>query len=91
LNYIAMQAMINVDKLIQNSKDKEDSVDLLGLAKDLANRFVSSAFCGWYETGGSVPGVLAQLPNQTDTGHMFEKFNVENIGVAGSGGECKLR
>lgn len=84
-----MQAMINVDKLMQKTKKKEDSVDLLGLAKDLATRFVSSAFCAWYETGGSVPGVLTQLPNLNDTGHMFEKFNVENIGVAGSGGECK--
>ncbi|KAI8582719.1 hypothetical protein K450DRAFT_226590 [Umbelopsis ramanniana AG] len=91
LNYIAMQAMINVDKLIQKTKKKEDSVDLLGLAKELATRFVSSAFCGWYVTGGSVPGVLAQLPNQTDTGHMFEKFNVENIGVAGSGGEYTVQ
>jgi alpha,alpha-trehalase len=86
-----MQAMINVNKLLKQADKKgENSVDTLALARDLAGRFVDSAFCGWFETGGSIPGILAQLPNETDSGHMFEKFNVENIGVAGSGGECRF-
>ncbi|CAO3677099.1 unnamed protein product [Umbelopsis vinacea] len=92
LNFIAMQAMINVNKLLKQADKKgENSVDTLALARDLAGRFVDSAFCGWFETGGSIPGILAQLPNETDSGHMFEKFNVENIGVAGSGGEYTVQ
>jgi alpha,alpha-trehalase len=86
-----MQAMINVNNLLkQTDNNGGDSVDLLGLANTVATRYIDSAFCAWYETGGSIPGILAQMPNQTDSGHMFEKFNVQTIGLAGSGGECKL-
>lgn len=78
-----MNAMLNVDKWLKESSE------LSGMAYILAERYVASAFCSWYKTGGSVPGVLAKLDNQTDVGHMFEKFNVEDIGDAGGGGECK--
>jgi alpha,alpha-trehalase len=60
---------------------------------------MTSAFCSWYSTGGSLPGVLAQLPladlNATGTyfggdGHMFEKFNVTDPDAAGGGGEYQV-
>lgn len=33
-----------------------------GLATALANRYISAAFCSWFSTGGSIPGLLNQLP-----------------------------
>ncbi|KAI9494172.1 trehalase [Zychaea mexicana] len=82
LQYIAMKAMLNVDSWL-----KQPDNGLVGLAYTLAERYIASAFCSWYKTGGAVPGVLQQLSNQTDNGHMFEKFDVEEIGDAGGGGE----
>ena len=52
-----------------------------GLARALAQRYVSAAFCSWYSTGGSIPGLLAQadaaILNATNSagatsGHLFE-------------------
>jgi alpha,alpha-trehalase len=61
----------------------------------MANRYVSSVFCSWYATGGSIPGLLPRLPDSilnltysvNDTGRMFEKVSMLDIDVAGSGGE----
>jgi alpha,alpha-trehalase len=54
----------------------------------LADRYTASAFCGWYRTGGTIPGVLNKLSDSTDDdGHMFEKFDVNTIGASGSQGE----
>ncbi|KAI7856664.1 Six-hairpin glycosidase-like protein [Circinella umbellata] len=89
LQYIAMKAMLNVNSWIKHDKDQKNEFG--GLAYTLAQRFVASAFCSWYKTGGSVPGLLKQLDNQTDTGHMFEKFNVADIGDAGGGGEYTVQ
>ncbi|KAB5589880.1 Trehalase [Ceratobasidium theobromae] len=70
------------------------------LARELANRYVSAAFCSWYSTGGSIPGVLQQLSAQelnvtnsdpSSTGHMFEKFSARDIDQAGSGGEYTVQ
>lgn len=82
LQFVAMEAMRNVDEWMKKSQ-------FTPMAEVLAERYVASAFCSWYETGGSVPGQLQKLSNQTDDGHMFEKFSVTNIGNAGGGGECK--
>lgn len=32
------------------------------LAVAVASRYESSSFCSWYATGGSIPGILNQLP-----------------------------
>lgn len=32
-----------------------------GLAIAMANRYTAAAFCSWYATGGSIPGLLAQV------------------------------
>lgn len=34
-----------------------------GLLQALANRYISSAFCSWYDTGGSIPGLLDRVSN----------------------------
>ncbi|TXT14109.1 uncharacterized protein COLE_00302 [Cutaneotrichosporon oleaginosum] len=68
---------------------------------EIANRYMTDAFCSWYSTGGAIPGVLQQLPlsdlNATGTytsdsaGHMFEKFNVTDPDAAGGGGEYTVQ
>ncbi|QRV92208.1 trehalase [Ceratobasidium sp. AG-Ba] len=70
------------------------------LIRELANRYVSAAFCSWYSTGGSIPGLLQQLSpaelNATNSdpsseGHMFEKFSALDVDQAGSGGEYTVQ
>jgi alpha,alpha-trehalase len=70
----------------------ENKVDsLITVAQDLAERYVESGFCGWWATGGTIPGYISNLGHSTDTGHMFEKFNVTVIGRSGGGGEVSCR
>ncbi|KAJ1852464.1 hypothetical protein LPJ73_002826 [Coemansia sp. RSA 2703] len=61
------------------------------LATDIAQAYVNNVFCAWYNTGGSIPNVLAQQPGTSDTGHMFEKFNSTAVGVQGGGGEYTVQ
>ncbi|KAJ2731633.1 hypothetical protein IW152_004399 [Coemansia sp. BCRC 34962] len=77
LQYVLMQAA-----LITGHTD---------LATQLAQTFANSVFCAWYKTGGSIPGILEKLPNTTDTGHMFEKFDSTQVGKEGSGGEYTVQ
>ncbi|CDZ96699.1 Neutral trehalase [Phaffia rhodozyma] len=62
----------------------------------VVQRYIDAAFCSWYSTGGSLPGILSQLPadqlnvtnsSPSNTGNMFEKFNATDIDAAGGGGE----
>ncbi|KAJ8655863.1 hypothetical protein O0I10_008527 [Lichtheimia ornata] len=84
LQYIALRAMRNVYDVTKDSS-------IVDMIHALADRYLASAFCSWYETGGFVPGILQQMPNQTDVGHMFEKFEVTVIGDAGGGGEYTVQ
>jgi len=69
------------------------------LSRELANRYMSSMFCSWYATGGSIPGLLARLSDQelnvtfsvNNTGKMFEKVSAFDIDVAGGGGEYTVQ
>lgn len=72
---------------------------LTAIAVEYANRYMLSAFCSWYSTGGAIPGVLNPLSsgtlnatgaNPTDTGHIFEKFNATDVDAAGGGGEYEV-
>ncbi|OAD65410.1 glycoside hydrolase family 37 protein [Phycomyces blakesleeanus NRRL 1555(-)] len=89
LQYITMQAMLNVDNLLNKQNHKDDTI--LPMMYTLAERNVATAFCSWYKTGGKIPGLLSKYPGATDDGHMFEKFDVTNIGGAGSGGEYTVQ
>ncbi|KAI8069147.1 glycoside hydrolase [Gongronella butleri] len=84
LQYVALNAMINVDQWL-------DEARYAPMARVLAERNTASAFCSWYLTGGSIPGLLNKLPNTTDSGHMFEKFAVNTVGASGSGGEYTVQ
>ncbi|EFY86147.1 trehalase precursor [Metarhizium acridum CQMa 102] len=61
------------------------------LALALAQRYLDSAFCTWYATGGSTTETpkLDGLGDQ-DTGVMFEKYSDESTNVAGGGGEYEV-
>jgi hypothetical protein len=69
----------------------------LAIAIEIANRYMQVAFCSWYSTGGSIPGVLEQLSMEElnitgqavpgETGNIFEKFNLTDVDAAGGGGE----
>ncbi|KAH9040254.1 glycoside hydrolase family 37 protein [Lactarius hengduanensis] len=69
------------------------------LARGLANRYFTSAFCSWYATGGSIPNLLPRLTNQqlnvslsiNNTGNMFEKFSMRDIDSGGRGGEYTVQ
>jgi alpha,alpha-trehalase len=65
------------------------------LQREVANRYVTSVYCSWYATGGSIPGLLPRLSNSTlnltgstdNTGNLFEKFSALDVDSAGRGGE----
>ncbi|KAG6867339.1 hypothetical protein C0993_004208, partial [Termitomyces sp. T159_Od127] len=65
------------------------------LERQLANRYIASAFCSWRATGGSIDGLVPRLSPQelnvtqsvNNTGNMFEKFSNLDIDSAGRGGE----
>ncbi|KAL0960569.1 hypothetical protein HGRIS_005607 [Hohenbuehelia grisea] len=69
------------------------------LQRELANRYITSAFCGWRATGGSVPGLVPRLSDAelnvtqsvNNTGNMFEKFSNIDIDSAGRGGEYTVQ
>lgn len=62
--------------------------DVRALAVRLAQRYLDSAFCTWYATGGSTSHT-PKLPGLTDAdvGIMFEKYSDNSTNVAGGGGE----
>ncbi|KAG9308845.1 glycoside hydrolase family 37 protein [Chiua virens] len=69
------------------------------LIREMANRYVTSTLCSWHATGGSIPGLLPQLPpaqlNLTgsinNTGSMYEKFSNLNVDSSGFGGEYTVQ
>ncbi|CEG82153.1 Putative Trehalase [Rhizopus microsporus] len=87
LTFIAIQSFMNVDTLLDSKYTTRYGTSYSELAQVLAARYAASAFCGWYKTGGSVPGVLPKTASTSDEGHMFEKFDVTAVGTAGGQGE----
>jgi len=69
------------------------------LQREVANRYVTSVFCSWYATGGSIPGLLPRLPNSTleithstdQDGYLFEKFSALDVDNSGQGGEYTVQ
>ncbi|PVV00470.1 hypothetical protein BB560_005148, partial [Smittium megazygosporum] len=61
------------------------------LAFDLSSTFVGTAYCTWYSTGGSIPGILDKIPGIVDNGHIFEKFNATSFGASAGGGEYTVQ
>ncbi|KAF7305596.1 Trehalase [Mycena chlorophos] len=69
------------------------------LARELANRYVSSVICSWQATGGSIQGFIPRLSDAelnitqsvSNDGNMFEKFDIRDIDSSGSGGEYTVQ
>jgi alpha,alpha-trehalase len=69
------------------------------LQRELANRYITSAFCSWRATGGSIEGIVPRLSDAelnvtqsvNNTGNMFEKFSVFDVDSSGSGGEYTVQ
>ncbi|KAF5382427.1 hypothetical protein D9615_002774 [Tricholomella constricta] len=69
------------------------------LERQLANRYMASAFCSWHATGGSIEGLVPRLSDDqlsitnsiSNTGNMFEKFSNLDIDSAGRGGEYTVQ
>jgi alpha,alpha-trehalase len=80
-----------------NATDGEGWAD--ALTREIANRYVTSVFCSWYATGGSIPNLLPRLDNSTlnltnsanDSGHLYEKFSALDVDNAGTGGEYAVQ
>ncbi|TFY63827.1 hypothetical protein EVJ58_g3018 [Rhodofomes roseus] len=80
-----------------NATEGEGWADVL--KREVANRYFASALCSWHATGGSIPGLLPQLPDDVlnitgsigNTGNMFEKFNTTDVDSSGSGGEYTVQ
>ncbi|KAK9719755.1 hypothetical protein K7432_004582 [Basidiobolus ranarum] len=88
LQYVLMKSVVSVNNHV---KDKAVKNRLNELGLKLAQRMIDAAFCGWRKTGGSIPGLLEQIPGTEGTGHMFEKFDITKLGVAGGGGEYEVQ
>ncbi|GAA5807984.1 hypothetical protein MFLAVUS_001365 [Mucor flavus] len=93
LSYVAMEGMRRIESYLNEDNDSKKNyttgrgTSIAHLSNTLAERYAASAYCGWYNTGGSIPGILEKVENVSDDGHMFEKFDVNTIGVSGSQGE----
>jgi len=85
-----------VEGLLTSSKKVSDPcyrAYFFGLARKIAQSYITDTFCGWYKTGGHIPGLLNKLDQvpEASNGHMFEKYNVDRIGGAGGGGEYDVQ
>lgn len=99
-NTVARGIDVNsVNGTITNGGNKTDGEGWAAqLQRELANRYITSVYCSWYATGGSLPNLLPQLPEETlnlthsvgQTGHLFEKFSALDIDSAGRGGEYEV-
>lgn len=92
LSYVAMEGMRRVESYLNDNNTGTPYTTVKGtsiarLAYNLAERYAASAYCGWYKTGGSIPNILEKVDGVADDGHMFEKFDVNTIGISGSQGE----
>ncbi|KAJ1675707.1 hypothetical protein EV182_000737 [Spiromyces aspiralis] len=80
---------------LENINNQVPQRDLpASLVRQVAQNYISSAFCGWYNTGGSIPGLLERRPSiasNNDTGHMFEKYDAGSIGRSAGGGEYAVQ
>ena len=65
------------------------------LQRELANRYITSVYCSWYASGGSLPPILPRLSDAAlnltksigQNGNLFEKFSALDIDSSGRGGE----
>ncbi|CAG8703298.1 38655_t:CDS:2, partial [Gigaspora margarita] len=84
LTYVIVKGLLN-------SYNSHNDPELLKIAIETSQHYVSSVLCAWYSTGGSIPGLVTKLPNATDNGIIFEKYSALKAGVSGRGGEYQVQ
>ncbi|KAI7616077.1 hypothetical protein KC319_g19567, partial [Hortaea werneckii] len=89
LQYILIQGLLNTPATFGTDDPSYRSIQ--NLAVELAQRYVTSAFCTWRSTGGSTPQMpQLQGADPEDVGTIFEKYNQTSINAAGGGGEYEV-
>lgn len=84
-----MQGLLNTPLALTSSPTSQSTQDYIwtqDLALDLAQRYVSSLYCTWRVTGGSLPTV-PPLSGATGNGTIFEKYSDDSTNAEGGGGE----
>ncbi|KAI8816751.1 Six-hairpin glycosidase-like protein [Fimicolochytrium jonesii] len=90
--YIALNALQRTQKMCPNT-----TVPLGIYIDTLSTNFIRQSFCSWRETGGALPSLPAiqsggaSTSGGKDDGHMFEKYNVTQVGASGGGGEYTVQ
>ncbi|CAG8730434.1 15925_t:CDS:2, partial [Gigaspora rosea] len=84
LTYVIVKGLLD-------SYNSHNDPELLKIALETSQHYVSSVLCAWYSTGGSLPGLVTKLPNTTDNGIIFEKYSALKAGVSGTGGEYQVQ
>ena len=89
LQHMLMQGLLNTPATF--GKDDPSYQAVQSLALELGQRYLNSAFCTWYATGGST-SETPQLKgfSSKDKGIMFEKYADNATNVAGGGGEYEV-
>ncbi|KXS13025.1 glycoside hydrolase family 37 protein [Gonapodya prolifera JEL478] len=84
LMHVLMQGLLNTPRKNGGTDDKA----VRDLALKLGQRYVDSAFCTWYATGGSTSLTPKLQGLGVDAkGTMFEKYDANSTNHAGGGGE----
>ncbi|PVU97335.1 hypothetical protein BB559_002078 [Furculomyces boomerangus] len=90
LQYTTIKGLLLSSEYVK-SRMPQTSKKYRQMALTISNQLVGSAFCAWYKTGGSIPGLLKKLPGVEDDGHIFEKFNSTDFGNPAGGGEYTVQ
>lgn len=93
LQYILIQGLRNVQRALDTSETQANvTTSSVSLAREIARRYVKSAYCTWRSTGGSVPRLVPKLANSSSdaNGTMFEKYADNSTDAAGGGGEYEV-
>ncbi|KAJ9063506.1 Trehalase [Entomophthora muscae] len=90
LEYMIVESGLNAVKLL---KDQESKAQVKTITHQVAQTYVNTTFCAWYNSGGAIKGSLRKKKNlpKNQTGFMYEKYNVKVIGGAGGGGEYEIQ
>jgi alpha,alpha-trehalase len=89
LMHVLMQGLQNTPATF--GEDDPAHREVHALALRLGQRYIDSAFCTWWATGGST-SETPRLEGVTEgaEGIMFEKYNDNSTNVAGAGGEYEV-
>ncbi|KAJ9054907.1 hypothetical protein DSO57_1009564 [Entomophthora muscae] len=92
LEYMIVEGGRNAMNMLQPHSTVESQM-VKQITLSVAETYVNTTFCAWYNSGGSVLGHLPRkygVPSNQH-GFMYEKYNVTRMGGAGGGGEYEIQ